>query len=246
MKYLCYLIIVLIAVSCSQPEEPTAEEIVNKAIDASGGEKYKYATISFNFRNLGYKSSRNGGEYLLERFQQDSSENRITDKLSNKGFERLINDSLVTLPDSTKQKYSNSVNSVHYFVQLPYGLNAKAANKELVGKDTINGKEYYEIKVHFDAKGGGTDHEDEYLYWIGTKDYHVDYLAYNFEVNEGGVRFRKAYNARTIGGIRFVDYENYQYKDIHVDLTKLDSLYTAGKLQKVSEIKTEDIEVIHD
>lgn len=247
MKYLYYLIIALFVVSCAHTEEePTADDIVNEAIEASGGESYKDATISFRFREMEYKSVRKGGTYLYERFQKDSADNFITDELSNEGFERKINDSLVQLPDSLKQKYSNSVNSVHYFVQLPYGLNAEAANKELIGKDTIDGKEYYEIKVTFDAEGGGTDHEDEYMYWIDTQSHLVDYLAYNFEVNEGGVRFRKAYNPRIIGGIRFVDYENYKYEDIHVDLSKLDSLYTAGKLEKVSEINTEEIEVTHD
>ncbi|MEO2064438.1 MAG: DUF6503 family protein [Christiangramia sp.] len=247
MKYLFYLITALFAVSCAHTEEkPTADDIVNEAIEASGGESYNDATISFRFRDMEYKSVRKGGTYLYERFQKDSADNLITDELSNEGFERKINDSLVQLPDSLKQKYSNSVNSVHYFVQLPYGLNAEAANKELIGKDTIDGKEYYEIKVTFDAEGGGTDHEDEYVYWIDTQHYEVDYLAYNYEVNGGGVRFRKAYNPRTVGGIRFVDYENYKYDDLAVKLSKLDSLFTAGKLQKVSTIQTEAIEVTHD
>jgi hypothetical protein len=37
------------------------------------------------------------------------------------------------------------------------------------------------------------DFDDEYMYWI--KDTRkVDYLAYSYHVNDGGVRFRAAFN----------------------------------------------------
>lgn len=247
MKYLSVFAILIFCLACSSgSEELTADEIVKNAIAHAGGDKYDHAKIHFQFRDMEYASSRDGGKYVYQRFQKDSLDNLITDELSNEGFRRMINDSVVPLSDSLKKVYSNSVNSVHYFVQLPYGLDAAAANKKLLGKDTIKGKEYYEIQVSFDAEGGGTDHEDEYVYWIDTQHYEVDYLAYNYEVNGGGVRFRKAYNPRTVGGIRFVDYENYKYDDLAVKLSKLDSLFTAGKLQKVSTIQTEAIEVTLD
>jgi hypothetical protein len=142
-----------------------------------------------------------------------------------------------------KTVYANSVNSVHYFVQLPFGLNDEAVNKELIGKDTIHNKEYYEIKVIFDIEGGGSDHEDVYMYWINAQNYHVDYLAYSFEVNEGGLRFRKAYNPRTIEGIRFVDYENYKTDDLDTPLEQLDDLYEARQLELLSKIENKNIEV---
>ncbi|MBT8296218.1 MAG: deoxyribose-phosphate aldolase, partial [Gramella sp.] len=127
-----------------------------------------------------------------------------------------------------------------------YGLNAEAANKELIGKDTIAGREYYEVKVTFSENGGGTDHEDEYLYWIDIKNFEVDYLAYNFEENGGGVRFRKAFNHRVVEGIRFVDYENYKYKDIHFPLENMDSLFEKRELDLLSVIETKNIKVKTD
>ena len=114
------------------------------------------------------------------------------------------------LKDSIANVYANSVNSVHYFANLPYGLNDPAVNKEFLGEVAIKDKEYYKIKVTFDQKGGGKDYEDIYLYWFNKETFKPDYLAYKFYVDGGGIRFRVAYNERYLGGIRFVDYENYE------------------------------------
>ncbi|MDT0643887.1 DUF6503 family protein [Zunongwangia sp. F363] len=246
MKNFIFLISILaILCSCNNTsEDPEAQKIVDKAIEIAGGENYERARIDFTFRNKTYRSTRNhGGEFSLERTVVDSMGTETRDVLSNTGLKRFRNDTAVKVADSLINAVSNSVNSVHYFLQLPFGLNAPAANKKLVGRDTIDNEGYYEIKVTFDNAGGGTDHEDEYLYWINDDTYTVDYLAYNYKVNGGGVRFRKAVNPRVINGIRFVDYENFKYKDPGVKLQKLDSLFTAGELTLVSHIRTEDIEV---
>ncbi|TRO65313.1 DUF6503 family protein [Christiangramia sabulilitoris] len=244
MKNVFMVLMILFTASCAEKKDAlTANEIVDKAIKNAGGERYRNAEIEFIFRNLEYKSKREGGKFNLQRKMTDSTGNEILDILDNNGFQRLVNDSLVEVADSMKVAYGNSVNSVHYFVQLPFGLNAEAVQKELLGKDTIAGREYYEIKVTFTENGGGTDHEDEYLYWIDTQNFEVDYLAYNFEENGGGVRFRKAFNHRIIEGIRFVDYENYQYKDIYIPLEDLDSLFEKRELDLLSVIETKEIKV---
>lgn len=244
MKYVRLIFIVFLFASCvNESEGLTANEIVDKAIENAGGERYKSAEIDFVFRKRKYSSKREGGRFQLERIMTDSSGNKIHDVLDNEGLERYVNDSAVQLADTLKTQISNSVNSVHYFVHLPFGLNAPAANKKLIGKDSIDGREYYEVKVTFSQNGGGTDHEDEYLYWIDTQTYKVDYLAYNFETNDGGIRFRKAYNPRIIKGIRFVDYQNYKYEDLSTPLSQLDSLYEARELELLSLIETENVEV---
>lgn len=244
MKYISLLLLIISFASCSEEKkELTADEIVKKAIKNAGGERYNDAEIDFVFRKREYKSTRKGGKFQFERKGVDSTGNRVHDILNNEGLERLVNDTMVKLQDSLVLPVGNSINSVHYFVQLPYGLNASAANKKLIGKDSIAGREYYEIKVTFTEDGGGTDHEDEYLYWIDTQNFEVDYLAYSFEVNGGGMRFRKAFNHRIIEGIRFVDYENYKYEELSTPLEKLDSLYEKRELELLSLIETKNIEV---
>ncbi|MCM8568176.1 deoxyribose-phosphate aldolase [Gramella jeungdoensis] len=244
MKYVIILLFAFLLVSCADNSgDLTADEIVDKAIENAGGDRYNNAEIDFVFRKRKYRSKREGGKFQLERIMTDSTGNEIRDILDNEGLERYVNDSAIQLPDSLKTPIGNSVNSVHYFVHLPFGLNAPAANKKLVGKDSIGEREYYEVKVTFSQNGGGTDHEDEYLYWIDTQTFKVDYLAYNFETNDGGIRFRKAYNPRIIKGIRFVDYQNYKYEDLSTPLSELDSLFEARELELLSVIETEDVEV---
>ncbi|APG59977.1 DUF6503 family protein [Christiangramia salexigens] len=244
MRYLFTVIIAFFLLSCGEEQqEITAGKVVDNAIANAGGEKYKKAEIEFIFRKHQYKSTRNGGEFKLERITSDTTGKITHDILDNEGLRRYVNDSATTLPDSLVAPIGNSINSVHYFVQLPFGLNAEAANKKLIGKDSIAGKEYYEVMVTFSEDGGGTDHEDEYMYWIDTKDFQVDYLAYNFVVNKGGIRFRKAFNPRRVEGIRFVDYENYKYSNLDTPLHKLDSLFQKGELEYLSTIRTEDVKV---
>lgn len=244
MKRLLTAIISLLLIGCAQKEDTlSADEITQNAIQRAGGELYEMAEIDYTFRDRAYKSYRKGGRFSYTRSMTDSLGNRIIDVLDNDGLTRKVNDSNVAIQDSLVLPIGNSINSVNYFVHLPYGLMADAANRELVGKDTIAGREYFEIKVTFSENGGGTDHEDEYLYWIDTQNFEVDYLAYNFEVNDGGVRFRKAFNHRVIKGISFVDYENYEYKDKEVQLTKLDSLYQERELDLLSIIETKNVRV---
>jgi len=241
-KYVLGLLIIALTYACNTKQE-TAQQIIDKAIAKAGGERYKNAEISFDFRQGTYKSERKGGDFELERIMPDSTGTQYRDVVDNNGFTRFYKDTVVKLSDSMETVYANSVNSVHYFVQLPFGLNDDAVNKKLIGKDTINNKEYYEIKITFDVEGGGEDHEDVYMYWVNTQNYHVDYLAYSFEVNEGGLRFRKAYNPRTIEGIRFVDYENYKTDDLSTPLSELDDLYEASQLELLSKIENKNIEV---
>ena len=233
---------VLLVVSCKEKAtlELSAQNIVNKSIAACGGELYKTTDISFTFRDKTYISEREDNQRILKRiFESDSSV--VVDIKKPDGFQRFVNDSLVVLPDSLSNAYANSVNSVHYFAYLPYGLNDLAVNKELLGEAKIKEVGYYKVKVTFDKEGGGEDFEDTYIYWFNKKTFKPDYLAYKFHVNGGGMRFREAYNERYIQGIRFVDYNNYAPKDKDVSLFGIDSLYIQGKLELLSKIALEDI-----
>ena len=244
MKYFAVLISVFLLASCeNDKEKDPAQEIVDKAIEEAGGEKYRQATVYFNFRGHRYKSSRNGGEFYLERLVVDSLGVAYKDVVSNTGFKRYVNDSLIVVPDSTMIRLSGSVNSVHYFAHLPYGLNDRAVQKSLVGEAVIDGEPYHQLKVTFQQEGGGADHHDEFMYWIHKDNYTIDYLAYKFQVNEGGIRFRKAYNPRVVEGIRFVDYQNYTIEDFNTKLEDLDELYLKDKLELLSTIEKEDVKV---
>ncbi|PVW13542.1 DUF6503 family protein [Marixanthomonas spongiae] len=253
MKNVAFLLLLLLTVACkdskdktngdtASEESITAQAIIDKAIDKACNGNCDRAEIAFTFRDKAYKSKRFDGEYELERITKDSVD--VTrDQLSNFGFTRWVNDIKLELADTTALKLGNSVNSVHYFAQLPYGLNAPAVQKKLIGTDTVKGEPYYEIKVTFKKEGGGTDHDDEFMYWVHQDDFTVDYLAYSYETNGGGIRFREAYNPRRVEGIRFVDYNNYKTDDLSTPLSQLDDLFEENKLPLLSKIENENIEV---
>ena len=238
MKYL-YIFLIVFLVSCKTTEkELTAQQVIDKTILASGADKVEKSEISFKFRDMNYSAIRENGKFKLIR-----KNNLITDILKNDGFERRIENQKVEMDDLMISKISNSVNSVHYFSVLPFGLNDKAVNKKLLAPSTVNGKEYYKIEITFSENGGGEDFEDVFIYWIGKQDFLVDFLAYSYHTNGGGKRFRVLKEQCNRQGIRFVDYHNYKPLSKETPLINLDIAFEKNQLKKISEIVLEDIEV---
>lgn len=247
MKRIFLIGLTMFSFACKEkPKETlTAQEIVDKSIEVSGGVLYKDYNTTFAFRDKTYHSKNENGKIVLDRvFDLDSV--TIRDVKNGNDFERYMNDSLVTVPDTMAVKYANSVNSVHYFSRLPYGLNDAAVNKELLGDESIDGETFYKVKVTFDQNGGGDDYDDTYVYWFDKETFKPEYLAYDFHVNGGGQRFRKAYNERYVNGIRFVDYENYKPKKEGSDILDIGKLFSSGDLELLSKIELTDIAVEKD
>jgi hypothetical protein len=239
-----YILFILVTITSCKKEIPlSAQDIVDKTIEVSGGDKYLNAEIDFDFRDKHYRSVREGGKFQYERQFQDSI-GIIKDVLNNDGFQRFVNDTLTKIPDSMAVKYTSSVNSVHYFALLPYGLNDAAVNKSSLGEVSIKDKLYHKIKVTFSQEGGGEDYEDVFIYWIEAETFKANYIAYSYIEDDGvGIRFREAYNERFINGLRFVDYNNYKSEDATMDLLGLDKAFESGSLKLLSKIELENIEV---
>lgn len=236
-----FLLLFSFAISKVQAQKLTADDIVNKAIKKHGGKKYRKAFYSFDFRKHHYTAKRDKSNFIYTR--QLINDPSTVDFLENGSFKRVTNKKNQSLDEKKKKAYSNSINSVNYFVFLPYFLNDDAVHKELVGKTSIKDNEYYQIRVTFDAEGGGDDHDDVYMYWINTNTFEMDYLAYSFHVNGGGVRFRASFNKRSIGGILFQDYVNFK-ADKNASLTDLPQLYEKGLLKELSKIETKNIKKV--
>lgn len=235
-------------ISC-ETEFQDADTIVRKSIEVSGGDMISSSKIEFDFRDKHYRAFRNKGHFVFERQFKDltklyfDSITQITDAINNKGFQRFVNGFPMAIIDTMVTKYSASVNSVHYFSVLPYGLNDKAVKRTYLGKIKLSGKDYYKTKVTFNQEGGGEDFEDVFIYWINTETFKVDYLAYSSKEknNTLALRFREAYNERYIEGIRFVDYNNYKPKASNAVLETLDMKFENGELQLLSKIELENI-----
>ncbi|WP_204345412.1 DUF6503 family protein [Psychroserpens algicola] len=245
MKYLVLIVLSVFFLNCKQEktEELSAQSIIDSSIEVSGGKQIAASEIGFTFRDIHYKAKRLNGAYALIR-KQNKGKDWIIDSLTNTDFKRSVNNTSVEVPDSMVTRYSASVNSVHYFSVLPYGLNDQAVNKKRLEDFSIKGKNYYAIQVTFDPNGGGEDFEDVFIYWINKATEKVDYLAYSYNEDEGkGLRFREAFNERYVNGIRFVDYNNYKPEDATVSLAILPQLFEGGKLQLLSKIELENLSV---
>lgn len=243
--------LLLIVVACSSPaeEQPINREgkayaIIGQAIAAHGGDRYDRMVVRFDFRNTPFTVRQQGGLFTYTQQRVDSLGDSITYILDNEGFRKthlgLPNDQW---GNKEKAKYSETTNSVVYFALLPYGLQSPAVIAEYLDSIKIKGNPYHKIQVTFREEGGGEDFEDVFLYWIHAKSYTVDYLAYEYHTNGGGMRFRDAYRIHTVNGIRFQDYINYKPTDGNTKLTQLDSLFSVGQLEQLSTIDLKNIEV---
>ncbi|WP_299834215.1 DUF6503 family protein [uncultured Tenacibaculum sp.] len=215
------------------------EIIINKAIKAHGGELYNTAHYKFIFRKNEYAFKNDGSNYTYS-VKRNIKDQIVEDVLNNGELSRKINGEAVELDDKTKSRFSEALNSVIYFATLPYKLNDGAVNKEFKGKTTIKGEAYNVVEVTFKQEGGGKDFEDQFHYWVNEKTNTVDYLAYNYKVNSGGVRFRSSYNRRNVDGVIFQDYINYK-AEVGTPLADLPKLYEEGKLKELSKIDTENV-----
>ena len=237
------LLILLVIMAFSYEQRTEAEKIVDAAIEAHGGKTYEQVKIDFDFRNIHYTIFKSPSAYEYIREFTDST-GTVRDVLNNSGFTRTVNGVKIdTLTEERIGAFSRSVNSVAYFAFLPYGLNDPAAVKTLVGETEIKDEKYNLIRVTFKQEGGGDHFEDEFLYWFGKEDHLMDYMAYLYFTDGGGVRLREVSGVQEVGGIRFQNYLNYKPADKDTPLDQMQELYESGSLEKLSEINLENIRV---
>ena len=240
MKYFYALFILIIGIGCTN--ELTVDEIIDNSIDAYGGQKVFNSTIEFDFRNRHYLAQYHNYKYQLKRTFSDSTGHYV-DLITNDGFTRTHNDSLVVLDEKWTGKYSRSVNSVIYFFRIPFVLKDGAVKPELLGAATIKEKNYYKVRVSFSEEDGGDDFDDSFIYWINQDDFHIDYFAYSYSTDGGGKRFREAINTRTVNGLYTVDYINYKPKDMTVEIEDYDQYFLKDGMEELSRIENKNVKI---
>jgi hypothetical protein len=221
----------------------SAEQWISKVRTAHGSNVLTQSKVTFQFRDAEFLVKKDGYDFYYQRQKVDTAGRRIIDQVWPDSTFRTIDGEKQQLTPKKARGISESLHSVVYFAYLPEALNDPAVRPSYVDSVHVKGEPYHRIKVTFSEENGGPDHEDEYLYWFHGKDHTLDYLAYNFQVNGGGARFRAAENPRKIAGIRLQDYKNYTPTDGRMDLTGLDTLFEKGDLKLLSEIDLENIEV---
>ncbi|CAH1000510.1 hypothetical protein LEM8419_01663 [Neolewinella maritima] len=229
----------------AEQEVVTAEGLIDRAIQAHGMERWdSLVSARFVFRERTYSVDNRQGRFAYTRTFLDSSGLTVRDTLSNDG---LIRDQAgIRIPLSTKDSaaYAGSVNSVRYFFMLPYGLQDPAVRATLLDTVTIDDGLYHRVEVRFDEEGGGDGFDDVYHYFFRDDTGELDYLAYTFSDDDGGLRFRKAINKRRVGGVLVQDYINYGVDgqdDRAID--DVDERYRRGELPELSQIINTEVRI---
>lgn len=249
MKYTITSIasLVFILMIACKPSHKTSQnqgqEWINKAIKTHGGKLYNQSAYQFDFRGKTYQFLHQNQEFSYSVTTLKNTDT-LCDVLQNNNFYRSINGTKVVLSEKEKNSYFSSLNSVIYFALLPYKLNDAAVRKNYIGSTYIRQQPYKTIQVTFTKEGGGEDYEDVFYYWIHSQEHTVDYLAYKYHTNGGGIRFREAYNRRSINGIIFQDYINYK-ADLQSKMSELGKLLEQNKLKEVSRIELKNIQQLH-
>ncbi len=226
----------------SSASSPEAVALLKSSIAAHGGSKYETAHYAFVFRKKTYTFHNDKGAYKYT-VSYDSGGATYNDQMTNTDFSRRLNGVETQLSEKQRNGSRQGLNSVIYFATLPHKLNDPAVNLSHKGSTQIKDKSYQVLEVTFDKEGGGKDYEDTYYYWINDTTKLIDFLAYNYKVNGGGVRFRSAYNPRRIEGILFQDYINYKAA-VGTPLADLPKLWERSELKELSRIETEKVKAL--
>lgn len=230
-------------VGCSPESDQSTPEnlLINQVRKQHGVDQLVGNGLRFTMREMEYTRipADNGWTYLRQHLTDDGD--TIIDEWMGDLVTRTVNGAIQIITQEKANAYKNSINSVFYFALLPDALADEAVRVQLLGDVTIRGKTHHKFQVTFSEDGGGEDFEDIYLYWIEKESKTVNYFAYQFFTEDGGMRFREVSKARVVNGFRFQDYKNY--KPLHpVSIYQLDSLFEAGGMEMVSEIILENIQ----
>lgn len=221
---------------------PGAQEVLNHAIEKHGYEPNQELEVAFDFRGAHFKAEFSDGEEVYRRVYK-LKEDTVEDFIKKDSFIRKVNNVEVDLVNDTiSRKSSDDARSVIYFALLPYSANKDVISRQLMTPTQIKGNPYYKVEVTYNKNGGGRDFENVFVYWIHQQNYTIDYLAYSYYINGGGVRFREAYNQREVNGIIFQDYINYTI-DSDFPAHELDYAFETGQLREVSKIDLKNVTV---
>ena len=239
MRLYGFLILSFLFLSCQNK----AQEWVDASVHFYGQDQWDRVDIRFRFRQHDYALNRSLKGVVYTR--KTLSKPYIVDSLFDDGRLIRYQDSIPQiLSDSLQKIYAASVNSVLYFFQIPRVLNDPAVIKRKLPDTQIQGNTYHTLGVTFQQEGGGSDYEDEFRYWIDPKTFAIDYMAYRYLTDGGGIRFRVAKNRRDYDGAVFQDYSNFKPLSAAIKLDELPQLYESGKLIEISQIENSAITIM--
>ncbi len=237
------LLAVLLAVGACTGPQSGPQEIIDRAIERYGGDRFDNVHITFEFRGTPFEVTRQDGRFRYQRIVTDGTGEAVVEVMDNEGSWAESGGSRVSLSTEEIYDLETAVNSLIYFGFLPFRLDDEAVILTDLGTATIDGESYDKVEVTFEREGGGVDWDARFVHWIHQDDSTLDYLAYAYSRDGGGTRFRRAVNRRERGGIVIQDYENYAGDPATSDIALYDRSYEDGALELLSMVELEGVEV---
>ncbi len=224
-----------------------ALDIVDRSIAHHGGELFEDSQVELTVR------SKSGSFDIATTIRGDQFDHRITATADGETkVHRQTNDLLSVSIDGAEQNLSERertnalsyVNQRLYFLFLPYKLNDPGTYKEDLGLEEGWGdKALHKVRVSFEA-GSSAGASSEYMYWFDPETAELVQFAYDYS-NGTGLRFRKLFNQRRMGGLMFYDAQNYGKNTplggLSVNLVTPE--YAAAELPLISTIQLENVRV---
>ena len=227
-------------------DKETRLEIVDRAIAHHGGEIYDRSQTSLRVCSRGgcfdltVKMQDGLYDYTAEGMVRESLR-RV--RITNDAAEWYEDGSAQSFEPEREQRLRDWVMARVYFPFLPYRLNDPGVYKEDLGLVAWGDRTLHKVKVTFEP-GISTDASDEYMYWFDPDSGQLEMFAYSYKGDPGGLRFRRAYDHRRIGGILFFDQENLglDAPGLRVDMITPEMVET--RMGKISNVELSNVEVV--
>ena len=247
LAIVCSPFALLAAETTSSIQKVERLEIVDRAIAHHGGELFEDSRVQLTV------SSHSGSFDIETTIRGDQFDHRIT--ATSDGQTKVHhhdNERLTVAIDGVEQNLSQRertsalsyVNQRMYFLFLPYKLNDPGTYKEDLGlEDGWGEKPLHKVRVSFEA-GTSAGASSEYLYWFDPDTAELVQFAYDYS-EDTGLRFRKLFNQRRVGGLVFYDAYNYglNEKGGGLSVNVITPEYVKAELPLISTIELQNVRV---
>jgi hypothetical protein len=230
--------------TAGEPGKTEAQQVVAKSVAFHGGELYRGSKTSLTI------TSRSGSFRVISRVDGDLFDHTVITKRQGTREVRATNDTVevrlngepVPVEPGQEQGLRDFVSARVYFPFLPYRLGDPGVYTHDLGTEEWDGRALRKIKVTFEP-GSSTDANDEYLYWFDPESGRLEQFAYSFVAGGGGLRLRKGFNYRRVGGLLFFDSDNYGIDGQGMRVEQITPAFAEKKMKKISTVTLTDIEV---